>query len=322
MAPKNEDVLSTAYKYAWSDESTQPLDEFLKKFRPSMVENDGTKPWIWVTASQPEKNDSGAEEALVEASAVLKELTEKVESIKNDDSIPVRSSKKTGAKSKKEVREAAQAEATKRLEEISVEHGYVSGKWLIFAPAEKVDVIWSAVAKSLVSGPLSSTCAYSAKVATSPGEQTPNYQHVICVYIPDVYDKPKVLEVMKVLLRNHGLNLSGVKSNLYTRLDIDSKHPSGIQSTVWKNSALLPETEIKALKEAYFAELANKPAESGPNPAVEAKPVPATETEAQPSGSTAEEAKPKAKPKSKKKKEATEFESSDEDEPAPKRAKK
>lgn len=37
---------------------------------------------------------------------------------------------------------------------------------------------------------------------------------------------------MKVLLRHHGMNLSGVKSNLYTALGIDSKHASGLPSTV------------------------------------------------------------------------------------------
>ena len=67
-------------------------------------------------------------------------------------------------------------------------------------------------------------------------------------------------QVMEVLLRRHGVNLSGVKSNLYTAIGtwqaqlpcerraiegtecghtrtnefvgLDSKHPSGIQSTV------------------------------------------------------------------------------------------
>jgi hypothetical protein len=79
---------------------------------------------------------------------------------------------------------------------------------------------------------------------------------------------------MKVLLRQHGFNLSGVKSDLYTQLGknsiflglihgsdslsflspgIDSKHPSGLQSTVWKNTQLMKDSEIKELKEAYFA---------------------------------------------------------------------
>ncbi|KAG5650819.1 hypothetical protein H0H81_010931 [Sphagnurus paluster] len=191
-----------------------------------MVQNDGTKPWIWVRGHAPTEKDRGEEGALVEASKILKEVTDKVEDIKNDPSIPLRSNKKTGAKSKKEVREQVQAEAAEKRKEVAIRHGYISGKW-----------------SSLVSGPLASTSAYLAKVATSPEQDNPNYQHVICVYIPDVYDKDKVTEVMKVLLRNHGLSLSGVKSDMYTMLGINSKHASG-----------LPSTE---LRDAFFLDLAS-----------------------------------------------------------------
>ncbi|THH01349.1 hypothetical protein EW026_g1350 [Hermanssonia centrifuga] len=215
------------------------ISDFLTKYKPSMVQNDGSKPWIWVKKADSDKTNEGSEPATIEAEELLKEVTEKVEGIKNDDSIPVRANKKKGTKSKKEVRE--------QLKEISIRHGFVSGKWLIFAPSEKVDLIWSSIATSLVDGPLSSTCAHLAKVSTCPQEETPNYQHVLCLYMPDVYDKDAVIEVMKVLLRQHGLNLMGVKSNLYTTIGLDSKHPSGIQSTVWKNSALMKDTEMKKL---------------------------------------------------------------------------
>jgi len=107
----------------------------------------------------------------------------------------------------------------------------------------------------LISGPLATTCAFTAKVSTSPQNDTPNYNHVMCVYMPDVYDKSNVTEVMKVLLRSHGVNLTGVKSNLYTAIGLDSKHASGIQSTVWKNTALMKDSEIKGLKEEFFAEI-------------------------------------------------------------------
>ena len=83
---------------------------------------------------------------------------------------------------------------------------------LIFAPAEKVDQIWSSIASastslgghddlsprplaSLVSGPLHETPAYLAKVSTSTEEEKANAQHLICVYLPDVYDKAAVTEV-------------------------------------------------------------------------------------------------------------------------------
>ena len=64
-----------------------------------------------------------------------------------DDSIPLRANKKKGTKSKKEVREAVriararhyqrppftlrqvQSEASEKLKDISIRHGFVSGKW-------------------------------------------------------------------------------------------------------------------------------------------------------------------------------------------------
>ncbi|KAI0079298.1 hypothetical protein K474DRAFT_1592248 [Panus rudis PR-1116 ss-1] len=273
MSKPGEDVVPEAYSYAWSPSSNVPLKDFITKYKPSMVQDDGTKPWIWVKKSDPEREDEDVQSAVAEAKQLLKETTEKVENIKNDDSIPTRANKKKGIKSKKELREEAQHEATEKLKEISISNGYVSGKWLIFAPADRVDAVWSSVALSLVEGPLASTKAYLAKVATSPKNDTPNYQHVICIYLPDVYDKDSVLEVMKVLLRNHGLNLSAVKSNLYTDIGLDSKHPSGIQSTVWRNNALMKDTEMKELKDAYFAEInatkiaaaADKPEEPKPS---------------------------------------------------------
>uniref|UniRef100_D8Q9T6 Uncharacterized protein n=1 Tax=Schizophyllum commune (strain H4-8 / FGSC 9210) TaxID=578458 RepID=D8Q9T6_SCHCM len=281
---KDEDTLPSEYKYVWKPTSDMSLDDFLKKYRPSMVQNDGTKPWIWVAGNKDHATPDGWTDAIEEASEILKETTEKVESIKNDASIPVRSNKKTGARSKKEVREEVQAEATKKLKEISQKHKYVTGKWLIFAPADKVDLIWSGIARSLVSGPLSATAAFTAKVSTSPEHDQPNYQHVMCIYVPDVYDKDAMAEVrsfstihasslmftmlndifqiMRILLRNHGVSLSGVKSDLYTYIGIDSKHPSGIPSTIWKNNAVIPDAEAKELKDAFYKELAEKKPEA------------------------------------------------------------
>jgi len=148
----------------------------------------------------------------------------------------------------------------------------------LFASADKVDMIWSSLASSLVSGPLRSTSAHLAKVATSPEQEIANYQHLSCIYIPDVYDKASVTEVMRVLLRNHGVNLSGVKSDLYTVIGIDSKHPSGIPSTVWKNAAILSEKESKELKDAFFAEMGQNKPTLVVNPAESNSPIPKVAT--------------------------------------------
>ncbi|KAA1470567.1 hypothetical protein DENSPDRAFT_797907 [Dentipellis sp. KUC8613] len=308
--PEVEDAppQSSSYPYAWSPdrESELSLAQFLTKYKPSMVQDDGTKPWIWARGSKSNsRTDEQAkkeETAVEEATELLKEVTEKVEKIKNDSSIPVRSSKKTGAKSKKEVREAEQAAATEKLKEISIKHGFIGGKWLIFAPSDRVDMVWHTVATSLVSGPLADTSAYLAKVATCPQNETPHYQHVICIYIPDVYDKDAITEILRVLLRQHGITPLGVKSNLYTSIGVDSKHASGIQSTTWKNTAVLPDAEIKALKEEYFSALnAAKEAKKEPSPEKASK----EETEAKDDvESSAKPVKAKPKPKLKPKKKA------------------
>ena len=82
----------------------------------------------------------------------------------------------------------------------------------MFAGSDRVDTIWANLAssfihfhlrraanmtlsESLISGPLSSTEAFCVKVSTSPKEETPNYQHVICLYMPNVYDKDSVTKV-------------------------------------------------------------------------------------------------------------------------------
>src|SRR5882757_8750369 len=85
---------------------------------------------------------------------------------------------------------------------------------LIFAQREKVDMIWASLASlsftllflylifssrgciaSLTSGPLSSTSAFEAKVATCPKSESANSQHILCLYMPNVYDKDAVTEV-------------------------------------------------------------------------------------------------------------------------------
>ncbi|KAF7799901.1 hypothetical protein EIP86_011143 [Pleurotus ostreatoroseus] len=185
-----DDTLPADYPYSWKKGSDMPLKDFLAKYKPSMIQDDGTKPWIWVSKTEPKLYTDHADEAEEEASKICKTLVYAsphtlayIYILQNDDSIPIRSNKKKGTKSKKELREALQWEAIREFRLISVTHSYRHGKWLIFAPSEKVDHIWATIAS------------------------------------------------------------------------LDSKHPSGIQSTIWKNFALMKDSEIKELKEKYFAEL-------------------------------------------------------------------
>ncbi|KAJ7496952.1 hypothetical protein FB451DRAFT_1348032 [Mycena latifolia] len=297
-----EDTVPTDYAYAWSaaSESDIVLSDFLERYKPSMVKNNGRTPWIWVRGGPRAREDAGKAGALKEAKALLKEVSARVKQIKNDDSIPLQPNKATGAMSKKQVREQVQAEAAEKFGEIATRHGWVSGKCMIFAEVNKVDSIWADLATSLVSRPLAATPAFLAKVATACADGSPTSGHLVCLYMPDVYDKPAVIEVLTVLARHHGLSPFGVKANMYGAIGIDSKHPSGVPPTVRVRTRSFLErgrtrscsqtkssryvcsfvrpasaqpsvTGLKALKKEYNAELKAKKAAA---PKVKAKPKP------------------------------------------------
>lgn len=55
----------------------------------------------------------------------------------------------------------------------------------------------------------------------------------------NIYDISVVREVLKVLLKDHGLEPSAAKSDLYTLLDIDSNHPTKLRSSIWRVAEVL-----------------------------------------------------------------------------------
>ncbi|QRV98175.1 hypothetical protein RhiJN_26194 [Ceratobasidium sp. AG-Ba] len=254
------------YPYSWTPSSSIALDDFLKKNKPSMIVDDGTKPWVWVRRiDRKPLDEADASEASEETSKIeqakqlLSEYTEKIIAIQKDDSIPVRANKKKGLRSKKEVREEIMAEASKEFQRISQESKLTCGKWLFFATPDHVDALFTRLAHDLVEGPLSETSAFCAKVATTPSSAEPNYRHVVCLYLPDLYDKDAVTKVLRVVCQSAGVRPNSAKTDLYTTIGLDSKHPSGIKSTIWNPHDLIPETELKSIIEAYWAEVNKKP---------------------------------------------------------------
>ncbi|KAG8739915.1 hypothetical protein FRC12_016163 [Ceratobasidium sp. 428] len=170
---------------------------------------------------------------LEQARKLLEEYTEKIVAVQKDDSIPVRSNKKKGLRSKKEIREEIMAEAAGEFKRISQESKLTCGKWLFFAPADHIDALFSRLAHDLVTGALSKTSAFCAKVATTPSTPEPNHRYLICLYLPDMYDKDAATEVLRTVSSSVGVRPNSAKTDLYTLIGLDSKHPSGMKSTVY-----------------------------------------------------------------------------------------
>ncbi|CUA66992.1 hypothetical protein RSOLAG22IIIB_02903 [Rhizoctonia solani] len=229
-----------------------------------MVVDDGTKPWIWVrrlerepldSVNSADSKDGGSDGSVVEnAHKLLETYTQKIASIQKDDSIPVRANKKKGLRSKKEVREEVAAEATEKFKQLSQDNKITCGKLLFFVQAEQIDGAFSRMALDLVTGTLSKTPAFCLKVATTPADVLPNHRYLICLYLPDVYDKVIVTEVLRAVCQSTGVRPNSAKTDLYTLIGLDSKHPSGIKSTIWNPTDLVPDAELKALTDAYWSE--------------------------------------------------------------------
>ncbi|GFZ49571.1 hypothetical protein JCM24511_07691 [Saitozyma sp. JCM 24511] len=204
-------------RYFWSPGHDLTIQDFIKKTRPSIVTDD-VAPWIWVQGSDAPKKDpelDGASAGVIhEARKIVDRLTKRMAGIEDDDDIPVRASK--GKKSKKVVREEVR----------HIKSDQVEGRRTRMPKKSS----------SVADGPLKVAGVFLAKVAPTPAGQSEGEQrpHVICLYIPDVYDLKVVRRVLETLLSKHGLEPSAVKSDLYTLAGIDSNHPSKLRSTIWR----------------------------------------------------------------------------------------
>ncbi|KAF8740477.1 hypothetical protein RHS02_04581, partial [Rhizoctonia solani] len=280
------------YEYSWKPSAGMSIDEFLQKYKPTMVLDDGTKPWIWVRRLEHEPLDSvnrsdidgtRSDTSIIErGQKLLEDYTGRIENIQKDESIPVRANKKKGLRSKKEIREETATEATEKFKHLCQESGLTSGKLLavfvclffvciltllfrlFFVQAEHIDGAFSRMARDLITGALSKTPAFCLKVATTPGDVLPNHRYLICLYLPDLYDRAAAAEVLRTVCQSTGIRPNSAKTDLYTMIGLDSKHPSGIKSTIWNPTDLIPDIELKVtvLIETYWNE-ANKKAATG-----------------------------------------------------------
>ncbi|CAK9785483.1 hypothetical protein CC85DRAFT_329208 [Cutaneotrichosporon oleaginosum] len=237
-------------QYYWTPSSGVSIDDFLKKYTPSILDQ-GDAPWIWIGTSDarvdPEAETGAQTEAVAKGAVVLDETYKRLIEIGKDPNIPVRGKK--GGLNKKQAREEAQQKAADALKDISLETGYTHGKWMSFSRPENVDAIWARVAKSVAYGPLHDLGVTTAKVATRDPEAGTMGTHVVIIYVDNVYDKDMMTKVLVSLLEDHGIEASACKSDLYTALRIDSKHSSGVRSSIWRPTELV--MNVKVLKDKY-----------------------------------------------------------------------
>ncbi|KAK6536144.1 hypothetical protein TWF281_000391 [Arthrobotrys megalospora] len=249
------------------------LNEFLKKYKPSTNFYRGVGPWIFVKEdnSKPgyphSKSDNYACE--IKSRDLLNKTTERVESydagLVRNDGQPVSQSLPRHPFLLERVFKSAGDE----LRQLAVKYNYTCGAWFLHVPENQVDQIFSDLARSLIAGQLRRTAAHAVKVTPSGLPAIPRGIHVICVTIPDAWDRKACKEVLEILVGIHGLTPVGCKPELFVQLGYGHLHRSGIETCTFTPQDFyakhdLSESRFRAIKGRSFTRSAIL--EEGPKP--------------------------------------------------------
>ncbi|GAA5972119.1 hypothetical protein JCM11641_002505 [Rhodosporidiobolus odoratus] len=238
------------------------VDDFLSQCKPS-ANSLSSGPWYWVrlpqaqkgaedSTSKPAEEKAGGDDVYAafeaEGQELVEALTEQCAHIKV--TAPTRGNKKQGIKSQKELREAEYEKFNTAVEKLAMKHKILTGKWLFYSSSDIIDFTWSKIVKALAlpEGSLAKTgSVHTAKVSStaSNGEQS-----VICVYCDDSWDREGVEKAFRALVHEEGLVSSAYKCDANTLLGIDSKHPSGIRSSLYGKTTFMTQAEIDAAFES------------------------------------------------------------------------
>lgn len=216
-------------------------------------------PWIWVCRLEQGQTgfidlESNYDDnpAVNRGKEILEEYTKKIVAVRRDKTIPAQGDTEKGIRSKADLRNELESEATEKLHQLAQESGLKSGKWLFFLPLNYIDTMFATLARDLVTGDLSKTPAFLTKVSTSPVIAGPKSPHLISLYLPDIYDRVVATEVLRAACKSTGFRPNSAKTDFYSLIGLYRNHPSGIKSTIWSPYDLVPDTELKELTEPYW----------------------------------------------------------------------
>ncbi|KAK0547927.1 hypothetical protein OC846_003559 [Tilletia horrida] len=252
------------------DASSESLDDFLKTNVPSKVEEslDG---WVWIrSARNPhanigERERDEFEDKVAEAIELEAQVRQKAQSILDDKTVPARTSKK-GLGRKDLLREQEEL-LLKGLKKISKSTPLLAtGKWMWFEHPDKVDMIFSILARSLIDGPLARLgydtekkrpVVHTLKAATAGSakldQDNRGRTHLICLYFDSIWDEADARQVLHTLLSYHGLTVpSAAKADLYTYVGLTSSHPTRARSSNWRPIELIMTDEQQELKDLFW----------------------------------------------------------------------
>jgi hypothetical protein len=212
----------------------EPVHDFLARLPPSTTKEEDVGPWIYVT--DPHRKADPDEQAIAN---LVREGTELLHRFEDQKAELEAEHDRSRSKSKAALTRKLNP-LRRTLEQdifaLARKTGVVSGKWMMFITADRVDRYWEAVVTGTVSGQLGD----AAKVATDDGSGRPR---LIAIYTRDYADRQDVKRVLEQMV-DLGLVKPDerpvyYKCDAFTYLRIMSDNPYGLKASMASSRDML-----------------------------------------------------------------------------------
>ncbi|GAQ46598.1 hypothetical protein AtubIFM55763_001928 [Aspergillus tubingensis] len=218
----------------------EPISSFLARLRPSStLSTSPTGSWIYTTSYSYEQPQADIKKLVAEGTKALHAHEEAIAQVRAEHAKKPKKTQTPAALTRELTKHRVDLE--REIFALAKETNVVSGKWLLFVSAEKVDEVWGVVAEATAKGEL----GFGAKVATAAaadvagGERGSNKTRLICIYTKDYEDRADVERVLRKMAALELVDLDGrpiyYKCDAYTHLDIKGGNVWGLRASMYSS---------------------------------------------------------------------------------------
>ncbi|XRM48310.1 hypothetical protein ABZX51_011239 [Aspergillus tubingensis] len=217
----------------------EPISSFLARLRPSStLSTSPTGSWIYTTSYSYEQPQADIKKLVAEGTKALHAHEEAIAQVRAEHAKKPKRTQTPAALTRELTKHRVDLE--REIFALAKETNVVSGKWLLFVSAEKVDEVWGVVAEATAKGEL----GFGAKVATAAadvaaGDGGSNNTRLICIYTKDYEDRVDVERVLRKMAALELVDLYGrpiyYKCDAYTHLDIKGGNVWGLRASMYSS---------------------------------------------------------------------------------------
>ncbi|PYH41963.1 DUF1917-domain-containing protein [Aspergillus saccharolyticus JOP 1030-1] len=199
---------------------------------PSNTPADAIGPWIYVAAPEPRHIQADTARLVAEGTRALHRYENDKAALQLQRDTAPAGSRQAAARALLRRRQ----ELERELFVLARQTGVVSGKWMLFITADRVDEVWAVVAEATVRGEL----GFGAKVATDDGQ---GRARLIAIYTQDHEDREDVARVLKKMIELQLVKEDEkpiyYKCDAFTHLEIMANNPWGLKASRFSSRDVL-----------------------------------------------------------------------------------